>query len=89
MSITEIRNYNPTVAKHAQLTTTLTLHLFSTGFNTLSTALQSFPNTDTAHHTHVTAGDCQRIRNTTPPTTTTMKSTTTTSSKVRRTARTA
>ena len=36
MSITEIRTHNPTIAKHAQLTT---LHLFSTGFNTLCTAL--------------------------------------------------
>ena len=57
MSITEIQTHNPTVAKHAPLTTTLTLYPFSLGFNTLCTALQSFPNMDTACHTHVTAGD--------------------------------
>ena len=61
MSITEIQTHNPTVAKHAPLTTTLTLYLFSIGFNTLCTALQSFPNTDTTRHTHVTAGDRQHI----------------------------
>ena len=83
MSITEIQTHKPTVVKHAQLTTTLTMHLFLTGFNTLCTVLRSFPNTDTTHHTHVTAGDHQRILNTTPPTTTTMtKSMMTTTSKV-------
>ena len=64
MFITEIRTHNLTVAKHAPLTTTLTLYLFSIGFNTLCTALQSFPNTDTTRHTHVTAGDRQHILNT-------------------------
>ena len=78
MSITKIQTHNPKVAKHAQLTTTLTLHLFSAGFNTLCTALQSFPNTDITHHTHVTAGDRQRILNTPPTTMTTTKLTMTT-----------
>ena len=82
MSITKIQTHNPTVAKHAQLTTTLTLHLFSAGFNTLCTALQSFPNTVTTHHTHVTAGDRQRILNT-PPTTTTTKPTMTTAKRTK------
>ena len=81
MSITKIQTHNPKVAKHAQLTTTLTLHLFSAGFNTLCTALQSFPNTDITHHTHVTAGDRQRILNTPPTTMTTTKLTMTTAKR--------
>ena len=52
MYITKIRTHNPMVAKHAPLTTTLTLYLFSTGFNTLCTALQSF-QIRTQHVTHM------------------------------------